>query len=91
MSDAEGADDPGRSPRVSRDVRDADSSFLEEALLSYLLPAATDVELEDLFRNIDQSKPVLDSIPRRDAVFFGTFIFSRSQDKSRRQSSILPF
>lgn len=50
---------------------DASLAFQDHAYLSYLIPAATDLELEDLFKNVDSGKPVLDSIEQRDGVFFG--------------------
>lgn len=50
---------------------DSDTRFVEQSQLSYIIPFETDLTLEELFKNVDSSAPILDSIPRRKTLFFG--------------------
>lgn len=53
-------------------VRDPGALFAEQSHLAYLIPPATDLELEDLFKNISEGSSIIDSIKQRDSLFFGT-------------------
>ena len=48
-----------------------DARFVEHSHLSYAIPYETDLSLEDAFKSIDPSRPLVDSIPRRESLFFG--------------------
>ncbi len=50
---------------------DSDTRFVEQSQLSYIIPFETDLTLEELFKSVDSSAPILDSIPRRKTLFFG--------------------
>lgn len=51
---------------------DADASFVDSSHLTYLVPAETDLDLKRVFKDADGSaRSILDSIPQRDALFFG--------------------
>lgn len=47
------------------------ADFIENAFLSYFIPKATNLNLEEAFRGVDDTKALFDSIARRDALFFG--------------------
>ncbi|WYZ42850.1 hypothetical protein EsH8_VI_000549 [Colletotrichum jinshuiense] len=46
------------------------ADFIENAFLSYFIPKATNLNLEEAFRGVDDTKALFDSIARRDALFF---------------------
>lgn len=49
----------------------ADGDLLEKSFLSYLIPALTDIDIEDqIKRNLSQKSP-LDEIESREWLFFG--------------------
>lgn len=52
-------------------VRDPGAVFAEQSHLAYLIPPATDLELEDLFKDIAEGSSIIDSIKQRDSLFFG--------------------
>lgn len=54
-------------------VRDPGAVFAEQSHLAYLIPPATNLELEDLFKNIGDGSSIIDSIKQRDSLFFGKF------------------
>ena len=49
----------------------SDARFVEQSHLSYAIPYETDLSLEEAFKSVDLSRPLLDSIPRRKSLFFG--------------------
>ncbi|PKS06426.1 hypothetical protein jhhlp_007174 [Lomentospora prolificans] len=49
---------------------DSDTRFVEQSHLSYMIPFETDLNLEEAFRDVDASAPLLDSVPRRKSLFF---------------------
>ena len=55
------------------DVRDTDDSFLDGLYLNYIVPSATNLQLE---RILEQATPpyqtALDAIEQREWLFFGT-------------------
>lgn len=53
-------------------VSDPGAVFTEQSHLTYLVPAATNLELEDLFKEVEQGQSIIDSIKQRDSLFFGT-------------------
>lgn len=48
-----------------------DARFVEQSHLSYAIPYETDLSLEDTFESVDLSHPLVDSIRRRESLFFG--------------------
>lgn len=54
---------------------DNGSSLAEQAHLTYIVPAQSNFDVEKSFQTSRQGKSVLDSIERRESLFFGT-IFS---------------
>ncbi|KAL0936571.1 uncharacterized protein CTRU02_208786 [Colletotrichum truncatum] len=44
--------------------------FIENAFLSYMVPKATSLDLEEAFKDVDDTKALFDSIERRDSLFF---------------------
>ncbi|TDZ22293.1 hypothetical protein Cob_v005131 [Colletotrichum orbiculare MAFF 240422] len=55
--------DGGREPAVVGD-------FVENSFLSYIIPRATNLVLEEAFKDVDDTKALFDSIERRDSLFF---------------------
>lgn len=49
----------------------SDARFVEQSHLSYMIPYETDLNLEEQFKSLDPSRPLIDSIPRRKSLFFG--------------------
>ncbi|KAK5990428.1 hypothetical protein PT974_08696 [Cladobotryum mycophilum] len=45
-------------------------SFVDESYLTYLVPSETDIDLEAALSDHDKTKPILESIPQRDTLFF---------------------
>ncbi|KAJ3543551.1 hypothetical protein NM208_g3515 [Fusarium decemcellulare] len=51
-------------------ISDPTTEFAERSQLTYLVPAETDLDLEAAFRDLSPGKSILDSIERRDSLFF---------------------
>ncbi|KND95233.1 hypothetical protein TOPH_00311 [Tolypocladium ophioglossoides CBS 100239] len=51
-------------------AQDPSSSFADNAYLTYLVPAETDLDLDRVFRDADSNRSILESIEQRDALFF---------------------
>ncbi|KAF4123907.1 hypothetical protein GMORB2_5623 [Geosmithia morbida] len=49
---------------------DTSATFAEKSYLAYFIPLATDLELEDVFKDFGQRQSVTDSIPQRESLFF---------------------
>src|SRR6478735_4319006 len=52
-------------------IKDPTTEFAEQSHLSYLIPEDTNLDLESAFKNVEPGKSILESIKRRDALFFG--------------------
>lgn len=52
-------------------ITDPTTEFAEQSHLSYLIPENTDLDLEATFKDVEPGKSILDSIKRRDTLFFG--------------------
>lgn len=50
---------------------DSEARFVEQSQLSYMIPYETDLNLEEAFKTVDLSRPLIESIPRRQSLFFG--------------------
>lgn len=50
---------------------DASAAFADQSHLAYFVPLASDLELEDVFKDFGQGQSVTDSIPQRESLFFG--------------------
>ncbi|KAF6833731.1 hypothetical protein CPLU01_05329 [Colletotrichum plurivorum] len=44
--------------------------FVENAFLTYIIPKATNLDLEEAFKDVEDTGALLDSIERRDSLFF---------------------
>ncbi|KAF5970763.1 TRAPP trafficking subunit trs65 domain-containing protein [Fusarium coicis] len=51
-------------------ITDPTTEFAEQSQLSYLIPENTDLDLEAAFKDVEPGKSILDSIKRRDTLFF---------------------
>ncbi|QGI61950.1 uncharacterized protein FFB20_04870 [Fusarium fujikuroi] len=51
-------------------ITDPTTEFAEQSHLSYLIPENTDLDLEATFKDVEPGKSILDSIKRRDTLFF---------------------
>ncbi|KAF4427400.1 TRAPP trafficking subunit trs65 domain-containing [Fusarium acutatum] len=51
-------------------ITDPTTEFAEKSHLSYLVPENTDLDLEAAFKDVEPGKSILDSIKRRDTLFF---------------------
>lgn len=71
--DSAAAGDPGDpgDPAGTGLAQDPASRFADCSYLTYLVPAATGLELETAFCNAEAGKPMLEAIRTRDALFFG--------------------
>ncbi|GJC99676.1 hypothetical protein ColKHC_08502 [Colletotrichum higginsianum] len=49
------------------------AGFIDNAFLTYFIPEATNLDLEEAFKGVDDTKALFDSIKRRDTLYFGTF------------------
>lgn len=52
-------------------VSDPAAAFAEQSHLAYVVPEATGMELEDLFKEAEQGQSIIDSIIQRESLFFG--------------------
>lgn len=52
-------------------ISDPTTDFAEQSQLTYLIPSETNLDLESAFRDLEPGKSILDSLERRDALFFG--------------------
>ncbi|KAH7266984.1 TRAPP trafficking subunit Trs65-domain-containing protein [Fusarium redolens] len=51
-------------------ITDPTTEFAEQSHLSYLIPESTNLDLEAAFKDVEPGKSILDSIKRRDTLFF---------------------
>lgn len=49
--------------------------FVENAFLTYIIPKATNLDLEEAFKDVEDTGALLDSIERRDSLFFGIRLY----------------
>ena len=49
----------------------SEARFVEQSHLSYMIPYETDLNLEEAFKSADLSRPLIESIPSRESLFFG--------------------
>lgn len=54
-------------------VPDPGATFAEQSQLSYMVPATTDLNLEEAFKDVEPGQSIIDSIKQRDTLFFGEF------------------
>ena len=50
---------------------DPSATFVEKSHLAYMIPATTDLNLEEAFGNIESGESFLDSVQQRQSLFFG--------------------
>ncbi|KAK2065334.1 hypothetical protein LY76DRAFT_559232 [Colletotrichum caudatum] len=57
---------------INEQIREptAVASFIENAFLTYFIPEATNLDLEEAFKGVDDTKALFDSIKRRDTLYF---------------------
>jgi hypothetical protein len=53
------------------DDQSSPSDFIENSYVTYIIPFATDLNLEELFNGADDSGADFDSIEQRQSLFFG--------------------
>jgi hypothetical protein len=53
--------------------RDPGASFVQKSHLAYIVPSRTDLDLDEVFKNIEQGGSILDTIKQRDTLFFGKY------------------
>lgn len=58
-------------PKRSLFIKDPTTEFAEQSHLSYLIPEDTNLDLEAAFKGVEPGKSILESIQRRDTLFFG--------------------
>ncbi|QPH01040.1 hypothetical protein C2857_005232 [Epichloe festucae Fl1] len=51
-------------------AHDPSDDFVKQSYLTYAIPAATDIDLEQAFRDVEAGKSILESIQQRDSLFF---------------------
>lgn len=73
MSGSENTLPEGQAPPRAL-PRDHSGSFTDQSYLTYLVPAETDINLDEAFKGLEQGKTVLESIPQRETLFFGTVL-----------------
>lgn len=56
-------------------ITDPTTEFAEQSQLSYLVPEDTSLDLEAAFKGVEPGKSILESIKRRDALFFGKSVY----------------
>jgi hypothetical protein len=52
-------------------VQDTIADFSDRSHLTYFIPSQTSAEVEDVFQDLEQGKPLLESIEKRSSLFFG--------------------
>ncbi|KAL4726027.1 hypothetical protein ACLX1H_006703 [Fusarium chlamydosporum] len=57
-------------PKRSLFIKDPTTEFAEQSHLSYLIPEDTNLDLEAAFKGVEPGKSILESIQRRDTLFF---------------------
>jgi ABC-type uncharacterized transport system involved in gliding motility auxiliary subunit len=63
-----------------------DLAFVEHSYLTYIVPLATDLNLEEAFKNVEDTRSLFGSIDQRSSIFFG-----RSEAKGKNyMSPLLP-
>lgn len=73
MSDSDAPiPEPAPSPGLPKDNS---GSFTDQSYLTYLVPSETDIKLDEAFKGLEQGKSILESIPQRESLFFGTVTF----------------
>ncbi|KAK1970843.1 hypothetical protein LY78DRAFT_666485 [Colletotrichum sublineola] len=57
---------------INEQIREptAVANFIENAFLTYFIPEATNLNLEEAFKGVDDTKALFDSIKRRDMLYF---------------------
>ncbi|KAF4980566.1 hypothetical protein FZEAL_3451, partial [Fusarium zealandicum] len=74
MSDSEAATEPEpcqpEPTNLNKLISDPTTDFAEQSKLSYLIPSDTDLDLEAAFGDIEPGKSIIDSVERRDSLFF---------------------
>lgn len=53
----------------------ASDEFVEQSYLTYVVPARTNIDLSTAFGDLQPEGSILDSIPQRDSLYFGKYIF----------------
>lgn len=48
-----------------------DFDFVKQSYLTYAIPATTNIDLEQAFKDVEAGKSILESIQQRDSLFFG--------------------
>ncbi|SPN96891.1 uncharacterized protein DNG_00411 [Cephalotrichum gorgonifer] len=56
--------------RPPGEVEGTDARFVEQSHLTYVIPHETDLDIDEAFQSVDPSVSILDSIPRRESLFF---------------------
>ncbi|CAG9937982.1 unnamed protein product, partial [Clonostachys rosea f. rosea IK726] len=51
-------------------MHDPAVSFAEKCYLSYLVPAVTDTDLDELFKDVEPGQPIIESFKTRETLFF---------------------
>lgn len=46
-------------------------SFIENSHLSYIVPRATNLDLEEVSQNVDDTRTLFDTIEKRQYLYFG--------------------
>ncbi|PNY24513.1 Uncharacterized protein TCAP_05556 [Tolypocladium capitatum] len=69
MSDRDAVTTEDLTSSVSQ-AHDPSSSFADNAFLTYLVPAETDLDLDRAFKDADSNRSILESIEQRSALFF---------------------
>lgn len=59
----------GHHHHTTADPRSA--TFVERSHLAYMIPATTDLDLEEAFGNIENGESFLDAVQQRQSLFFG--------------------
>lgn len=57
---------------------DPSLSFAEHSHLTYIFPSATNIDLEDAFKDIEAGTSVFDYIEQRESLFFGVYCYMAS-------------
>ena len=65
------------------DTTDADQSFLGRSYLTYMVPFATNLELEEALQHPDGPGKAVEELQKREWLFFGTATTSSHQHVRR--------
>jgi hypothetical protein len=69
---------PADLDTVAAVAKGAGSSFTDQSYLTYVIPSETNINLEEAFTGLQQGKPILESLPQRQSLFFGMHSHKRS-------------